>query len=71
MNCKIENATASETGIVQFSGASMVKCFRIPPANAVQVDYTPGDMLAYTGKRLLLRREHEGKTLQWPGSFTD
>lgn len=71
MNCTIENTSPSETGIIHFSGGSIVKSFRIPPARTSQVEYTPGDMLAYTGKRLLLRPEHNGKTLQWPTSFTD
>jgi len=71
MHCTIENKTTLETGIIHFSGGSIIRSFRIPPGKTTQVEYTPGEMLAYTGKRLMLRTEHNGKTFQWPTSFVD
>lgn len=71
MRVEVENVTTSETGLVHFSGGSIAGCPRVQAGVRLNVEFKPGDMLAYTGKPLQLRADHDGKTVQWPKSFID
>ena len=57
--------------LVHFSGGEMSGFLTIPAGGTEIVEYRPQDMLAFMGKRLILRDHHDGQTVKWPTDFTD
>jgi len=69
MHCFIENTTDVELTLIYSPGGPLVISPPIPANSKVSVPFTPGNKLGDMGKKITLNSNHEGTTIQWPGSF--